>query len=332
MVKKYTLPEKFQEKIQEALKSIGFSFDQPQKLAKAILRLSDHYQQKSQQTPWDNNELLAASIAYYLPLNYIRNCKVFDEAQKRGFSLDATHHLDFGVGLGPSQWAANEVGYPVAENRFVTDRSPKSIELLQKFFCDNRLNTSWSPHLANKTRAVFSYSLNELSQLPDWFFKLKDIIILEPSTQDKGRKLMELRTQLIEKGYSIWAPCTHHDACPLLTQSKKDWCHDRVHWVQPSWYQKIESHLPIKNQTLTFSYLLASQTPVQRTKDEGRIVGDPLNEKGKTRWLYCRNSEREFLSWLHKSGKTPDWQRGEPITLPTLEKKGNELRFQIPKV
>lgn len=328
MVKKYTLPDKFQEKIQAALESIGYSLEQPHKLAKAVLKLADHYQQKTQQTPWNSNEMLAASIAYYLPLNYIRNCKVFDEALQQNFAISATHHLDYGVGLGPSRWAAQQIGYPLPTNDFVIDRSPKSLEILQKFFCDDRLNSSWNPSLAAQTRAVFSYSLNELLEIPDWFFKLKDIIILEPSTQEKGRKLMELRSQLMEKGYSIWAPCTHHESCPLLTQSKKDWCHDRVHWTQPSWYQKIENALPIKNHTLTFSYLLASRTPAPREPNAGRIVGDPLNEKGKTRWLYCRNSEREFLSWLHKQGKTPDWQRGESPPLKAFEKKGNELRLE----
>ncbi len=255
-----------------------------------MLQLSDHYQQKKQTTPWNDPASIAASLAYYLPLNFIRNRKVFDEAQRLGFAKHSPYVLDYGMGLGPSHWAAKESGMGfLDQNYYGHDSSPKPLQILDLYF-GQKVNTNWKPAQATQTCGIFSYSVNELSSLPPWFFELQDIVILEPSTGDKGRALMELRSTLLLKGYSIWAPCTHHEACPLLTQSKKDWCHDRVHWEQPEWFTKIEKLLPIKNKTLTHSYLLASKTPAPRTPHLGRIVGDDLKEKGKTRWLYCRNS------------------------------------------
>jgi hypothetical protein len=329
--KKYRLPQEFQDKIQKSLEKIQFSLSEPQKIAKAVLKLSDHYQQHKQVTPWNDPDCVAAGIAYYLPLNYIRNLKVFDEALLQGFPQDASYILDFGAGLGPSLLATTDSHFMTATPYFVEDQSSKALSLLHEFFPGRTKKEKWSAPLANQTCGIFSYSLNELTKIPDWFFKLKEIVIIEPSTSSKGRQLSELRSQLIQNGYTIWAPCTHHEDCPLLLHSKKDWCHDRVHWTQPDWFLQIEKHLPIKNNTLTFSYLLASRQTKSFRKIQGRIVGDGLKEKGKTRWLYCQNSERNFLSWLDKQGTAPDWHRGELLEIENLEKKGNELRLNQKK-
>jgi ribosomal protein RSM22 (predicted rRNA methylase) len=325
--KKYRLPPEFQDKIQSCLEKIQFSLKEPQKIARAILKLSDHYQQQKQVTPWNDPACVAASIAYYLPLNYVRNLKVFDEAARVGFPQDASCILDYGAGLGPSLLAASDTGFVAKRPYHVEDQSPQALVLLREFFSQSASQSPWTPFLASKTCGVFSYSINELPRLPDWFYKLKDIIIIEPSTSTRGRQLAELRSELLQKDYTIWAPCTHHEACPLLTHSKKDWCHDRVHWEQPEWFLQIEKYLPIKNNTLTFSYLLASRQAKTFNKKQGRIVGDELKEKGKTRWLYCHNSNRDFLSWLDKQGPAPDWHRGELLEIDQLEKKGNELRL-----
>lgn len=328
MIKKYILPPEFQEKINQALNSLNLSWNSSSEIAEQILRLSNHYQQDRQLTPWDKKEDLLAQLCYFLPLNFIRNCKVVEEAIKIGFPQNAPYLLEYGVGLGPSLAAITSHNYSSQSAYSAIDRSPQVLSFFQKHFADKDV-TSWNPSLASQTCAFFSYSLNELEQLPPWFFQLRDIVILEPSTQLKGRRLMELKKELREKEYHIWAPCTHQEACPLLYQSEKDWCHDRVHWEQPQWFQKIEKNLPIKNQTLTFSYLLASKSsPPSHMEEKGRFVGDPLHEKGKTRWLYCRGPEREFLSWLHRFGNPPEWQRGDSITTPPYEKKGNELRIK----
>jgi hypothetical protein len=138
--------------------------------------------------------------------------------------------------------------------------------------------------------------------------------------------LLQRRKDLLQKGFSMWAPCPHQQACPLFENSKTDWCHDRIFFDQPAWFTAIEKHLPIKNTNLTFSYLLASKKtapPVSRW----RTVGDLLEEKGKTRQMICRGSEREFLSWLHRDGPAPEIPRGHLIDPPeSFEKKGTELR------
>ncbi|MGZ3727035.1 MAG: small ribosomal subunit Rsm22 family protein, partial [Pseudobdellovibrio sp.] len=130
--------------------------------------------------------------------------------------------------------------------------------------------------------------------------------------------------------YSIWAPCTHHQSCPLLTHSKHDWCHDRTHVNAPEWFEQVEDLLPMKNRTVTTSYLLARKktAPVQ-LKTLARTTGDSLEEKGKTRQLVCRNESREFLTWMHKNSEPQVIPRGELVDLSStaLEAKSNELRL-----
>ena len=200
---------------------------------------------------------------------------------------------------------------------------------LSSFYKLSLKNLSIDP---KKSLLIFSYSLTEMKSLPDGYDQFESIMILEPSTQDDGRKLLQTREKLIAQGYHVWAPCVHQQSCPLQNQSKTDWCHDRFHVKAPDWFLKMEPFLPFRNRTITTSYLLAKKTPPPaEIKNFARITGDSLDEKGKTRQLVCRNTDREFLTWMHKSITVQTIPRGELVTLPTeLEKKSNELRLSHP--
>ena len=144
--------------------------------------------------------------------------------------------------------------------------------------------------------------------------------------------VMQWRSRWIEAGFTPLAPCTHALACPLLTHSEKDWCHHRVHFTGSQKYKELEARLPMKNNTLTFSYLLLSQlveSPLFR--GSARVIGDTLNEKGKTRQLMCRGPEREFLAWLSRDGEAPFIPHGSLIPdLGAIEAKSNEVRPRGP--
>ena len=163
--------------------------------------------------------------------------------------------------------------------------------------------------------------------LPD-LSEFSHILIVEPSFRDTGRALMKARAYWIENGWTPLAPCTHSGPCPLLEHSDRDWCHQRVHFKASDRFLKLESHLPMKNQTLTYSYLLLSracQTPAWRGAT--RVIGDTLYEKGKVRQLICRGPEREFLSWLSRAGEPPRIPHGALIAdLGEVDVKGNERR------
>lgn len=343
----FSLPSEYEDRIRRALTKRGYDLDSPRELAAAVQRLSDHYTQNPlAASPWTQAWAQAASLVYYFPLNYARNRAVALEASRLGFFSDLNAFLDVGSGMGSALHAFGDLSSDQATftSFTATDVSRESLALNEELASDRtfgakRLEASLSskPHLASdpaKTLVVASFVLTELASPPRWLEEVEALIVVEPSTQDDARRLMSWRTELIERGHQVWGPCTHAGACPLLTQSNKDWCHDRIFFEPPTWFTAIEKHLPMKNATLTFSYLLARKrmAPPARPTRLARIVGDTLVEKGKTRQSVCRGPEREFLAWFPqrmKKDETIEIDRGDLVELNEgLEKKAAELRLK----
>ena len=160
---------------------------------------------------------------------------------------------------------------------------------------------------------LLSYVLNEVELWPEIPKSVKRLVIIEPSTHQAGRRLLKWRDEkLASQEWYAWAPCTHQQPCPLLNQSGKDWCHHRIHWNKPGWFFELEKYLPMRNETLTLTYLLLSrEKPKEDLAGIARVVGDEQEEKGKTRQMICRGPNREFLSWLHRDQISLKLQRGD---------------------
>lgn len=332
--KNYSIPDFLRQNIEQALVGLGSSLQKSSHLAQAVMKLSDFFiQNPEQKTPWNNTGTAIAYLSYYTPLNYLRACRVVEKAQEVLFFNDLNHVIEFGSGLGSATLALQNLAEIKSFDFIETSEVAQKIhqQLLQNKPQENK---KWHRLFHNslrtdaKTLAVFSYSLTELPTLPQWATQCEAVMILEPSTQQDGRNLMELRHKLIEKGFFIWAPCTHQNFCPLLNESKTDWCHDRLHIAQQDWQKELEQHLPMKNRTLTVSYLLARKTPPPPfAKGTARLVGDQLDEKGKVRQMVCRGPQREYLAWLKKIGPAPELFRGELFAIAeNSELKGNEIR------
>ncbi len=331
-MKVYQFPTALSNWIDQQLRALGFNINQSQQLAKAILQVSNDYQEVSSTTPWKDTRTYAAYLSYFFPLNYIRTLKVLDEGKKWGFFNDIEQVVDFGCGPGTST-KAMLLDSDISVDRFHGVDIFSDLKALYLTTHGQSTHLSFGSSVPKvKERGsllMASYAFNEMSDLPPWLFNFDKIMILEPSTKQAFPKLLEARNSLLEKNYDIVAPCSHVHQCPL-SNSKKDWCHDRVYWQQPEWFQKIENALPIKNSSLTFSYLLASRTALPRPKF-GRIVGDAMVEKGKTRWMICQGPEREFLSFLKRQGEAPKIYRGDRVQLDVFEKRGDDIRFELDK-
>lgn len=334
MTRQFKYPASFDESLTKALGDQQISLTDSRALAKCVLALSDYFINKSDSpTPWNESWAQVAYLCYYLPLNATRLLGIIEEADKRHFFKGLDRVIDFGAGLATASLALSE------KHSFkfhLIERASEPQKIIEKFFPQFRAEewqrsfNSTKLREPKKTMAVFSYSLTELTDLPDWAYECEALMLVEPSTQQDGRKLLELRQRLLEKGYHIWAPCTHEGLCPLLTQSKHDWCHDRVHFEAPEWFQKMEEHLPMKNRTLTMSYLLMRKATPEKIS-AARVVGDRLHEKGKDRQMICRGPDREFLAWMHKNKITQEIPRGVLIEIPEdIQKVSNELRVHTP--
>lgn len=328
-----TIPEEVNNWIESQLKVWKLS---PHKLAGAVHDLSSHYiHNEGHLTPWDSVSTGAAYFIYFFPLNLLRAKSLELEARRWNFFDGLTDVIDFGAGLGSASLALHQAGHRFNYQFIEQSQVPQEwgrVSPLEFYKDVCWLEPLEKPKINNKTLGVFSYSLVELSTPPPWMYDCEALFILEPSTQTAGRKLLQLRQELIAKGYHIWAPCLHEMDCPLLTQSKTDWCHHRVGFQAPEWFEQVEQHLSMKNKTITFSYLLArKQKPLRGSEfaKAARLVGDPLYEKGKTRQMICRSPEREFISVLDREKLELNLDRGEIIEIPVdAEKKSNEVRFK----
>jgi Mitochondrial small ribosomal subunit Rsm22 len=319
MKKKYPFPSYIQAEIDRIFSEKKWS-RQAKSLAEDVLQLSDFYiHNPDSPTPWEKEWAQRAGLIYFWPLNSLRLLKIKEELANQNFFAGLNHMIDYGAGTATASWLFKDL--------FAKQHLLERSSIPQNWFPQFR----WSDTaIADaKSLTVFSYSLTELSEMPSWSLDSEALLIMDPSTQQDGRKLLELRQQLIEKDYFAWAPCPHQLACPLLTQSKTDWCHDRIHIEKPAWFEDMEKYLPMKNNTLTFSYLALRKTPPPERK-WARLVGDHLKEKGKSRQLICRGSDREYLSWMHRNGEPPEYNRGDRVIVDEFEKKSNELRS--PKV
>jgi hypothetical protein len=329
--REFSIPADLEEKIGLALKDLGVSFSDSRKLADSALRLSDFFiRSPGTATPWHESWARIAYMSYFLPLNYLRARAAIHEGEKRNFFAGLSSVIDFGAGPGTACLALAE--HFSSEQMLLIEAAAEAAKLA-RHFGNFKFSTSFdqkAPKKSHQTLAVFSYSLTEQHDIPQWALDCEALMLLEPSTEEDGRKLQTLRGKLIEQGYFAWAPCTHQLGCPLLLHSKRDWCHDRIFFKAPAWFEAIEKLLPIKNKTLTYSYLLMRKTPIENAPDSGRLVGDQLKEKGKDRQLFCRGEKREYLSWLHKQGPSPELYRGDLFQLPgDYTEVSNEIRFPV---
>lgn len=323
----------FFEALAGILQTRGVDLNSPQTLARKILTLSDFYAQNpGEHTPWSEPYAADAYLSYFLPLNYARLQATFQEV-KRFLPMEAISEIwDFGAGIGTTQWVLENEPAIAPRRLQALERSREAIAIYRELL--DEMPPRWNVEFTTKANpgaralGVFSYSFLEMQdQLPD-LSRFEHLLIVEPSTRDCARALMESRTGLMEKGFTPLAPCTHSQACPLLIGSNKDWCHMRIPLNAPDWWRELETHLPMKNRTLTYSYLLMSRTVTdEQWRGTARAIGDTLEENGKTRQMICRGPKREFLSWLHKFGPAPQIPHGALIRgVDLAEAKGAELR------
>lgn len=330
--------------IETALTRLGLSFSRPKDLASAVMKLSSFYRDfPSRQTPWNEPWCQAAYLAYYLPLNFWRISHAVSRGVDVEFFRGFDHLVDFGSGLGSVTFAFDQHQILFAKGGLCLERSVEAAKFHKNLHTNLPQALTWqqkdlsSKDIRPGTLAVFSYSLTELDQLPNWVHACEGLMIVEPATQEDGRRLLKLRQELIDKGWEISAPCLHQNACPLLVHSERDWCHDRFAWDQPDWLRAVEQHMPIKNGTLPYSYLLvrkprkedAAATLKNSSPGLIRVTGDLQEFKGFAKQLICRDSEREFLSFQKKDFKKeyPHILRGDLLKISgETPKKGNELR------
>lgn len=280
-------------KLEEAISSLCDGVSEKD-LSRAAQELTTRYQAfKSHQTDLHRLVYLIARM----PATYAALCRVFQE-----FEVPETV-LDCGAGPGTSVWALPDHSLTLLE------KDPSFVKLGQKLAPQAQVTWKTQSFLEIEDRAemiLFSYSLNEIppSKLSDVISKAYAqtenlITVVEPGTPEGFERILKIRSQLLDLGMSLIAPCPHHNECPM---EGENWCHFSVRLPRTSFHRRIKKGSQ-GFEDEKFSYLVASKKPF--SPSGMRILRHPIKKRGHVVLDLCTNEgfERKTFTKLKK----PKW-------------------------
>jgi ribosomal protein RSM22 (predicted rRNA methylase) len=248
--------------------------------------------------------------------------------------------LDFGGGTGGASWAAADELTSIAEVTLL-EQSAEAIALGQAILAASDSAAlraaSWrtwrlpAGDLAgagvfpDADLAVSGYLLAELTaqqqaQLVGLAAAAAPAVLLvEPGTPAGHRRILAARSQLLESGFRVAAPCPHELGCPLEVPG--DWCHFGVR-LQRSAVHRQAKGAELSYEDEKFSYVAAVRSG--RAGPElppGRIVRRPQQRKGLVLLEVCASDGtcgRELVSKskgdFYKAARKASW--GDRFTGP----------------
>jgi ribosomal protein RSM22 (predicted rRNA methylase) len=249
-----------------------------------------------------------AYLTVRMPATCAAMAFVLDEARRALPSAGVQSLLDLGSGTGAALWAAADA-WPLLARATLVDADEALLALGARVWREHprsagvlvdtrvaRLDRLQSQGSSPADRPVFgaadvvtiSYLLGELDAASAATLVRRAfdatrgaLVIVEPGTPRGYRQMIAARTQLIELGAAIAAPCPHAAPCPLTGD---DWCHFAVR------LERSRAHRQLKGAELAWedeklSYLVAVRDEVQPAA--GRILRRPLIDKGRISLRVC---------------------------------------------
>lgn len=169
------------------------------------------------------------------------------------------------------------------------------------------------------------------------------LILIEPGSRHETRALHHAHDALLSSGVTVFAPCLHARACPML-RNERDWCHeDLAELSLPAWLVPIAKLAGLRWDGPTWSYLVLrrdGRTLREAARRDGqtalRVVSNMLNTKGKSETELCgelpgdgalrRAMELERDTKKAKAETFAALARGDVLTLPSGELEGDPTK------
>lgn len=142
---------------------------------------------------------------------------------------------------------------------------------------------------------LFAGASDPIAARADWLSGLSRVlapggtlIVLEPALRDVTRLLMSVRDRIEGQadGLGVFGPCTRGGACPLLRR-ERDWCHEVMDQPLPEPLRVIAKAAGLRWERLTYAALVLRNDDVRLGRGAYRVVGGPLESKGKVEWDLC---------------------------------------------
>lgn len=122
------------------------------------------------------------------------------------------------------------------------------------------------------------------------------VIVVEPALRESSRELQALRDRIVastaadtaaKPGHSfVFAPCTRAGSCPML-ERERDWCHEELPLALPESLRAVARGAGLRWEGLSYAYLTLRREPRSIAPGAWRIVGGPIESKGRTEWYAC---------------------------------------------
>lgn len=274
----------------------------PQVLRKAREFLSQTYRDgRTSQSIFSDEAARLSYLAARFPATYGACHLVLQELRKQAPQYSFKKIVDLGAGPGTATWAAVDL-FPELECSALVEKSQNAIRLGKELEqqCSASKEMIWTQadleslsSLPCGDVAIVSYALGELSH-PEkvlfhiWAHTFPVVVIIEPGTPSGFNLIRKLRSNLIDWGAHLLAPCPHALPCPM---QEKNWCHFSAR------VERTKLHRMLKEGSLgyedeKFSYIIASRFPPSRSRTS-RILRHPQKGSGHVRFSLCTSNGKE---------------------------------------
>jgi ribosomal protein RSM22 (predicted rRNA methylase) len=271
-------------------------------LALAVAELTSSYKQGSAGGQAINSAAkLGAYIQVRMPATFAANWRVLQEIASLTPEWQPSSVLDLGAGPGTAMWAAAEV-IPSIENFTLVERDRKILEAARRLAQSSRsqaiqsavwLSSDLAENVADEADlVVISYVLGELAPQQRrsviefaWSRARQMLVVVAPGTPGDFRTILDVRSQLLELGAHLLAPCPHEVACPM--EDGSDWCHFSQRLERTSDHRRLKSGA-LGYEDEKFSYVVASRAAPARAV--ARILRHPQKHSGHVQLRLCTGS------------------------------------------
>lgn len=294
-------------------------------LKQAARTLSDRYRAELRDGRLHMGEDIAvkAYLATRLPATFAAVRASLDTLTDARPDFQPKSLLDIGAGPGTMLWATC-YAWPDLERAVLVEASAAVRKVGQSLAAGAiAARTDWIAGdatidldgIAPADLVSAAYVLDEIvpASLPKlvdrlWRLSTDTLLIVEPGTPAGWQRILAARSQLIEAGAHILAPCPHEAPCPLVPP---DWCHFARRVARSRLHRLVkEAEVPWEDEK--FIYLAASRHAAPAR--QARVIAPPKTGSGKVVLKLCEPgghaSERLFSKRdgeVFKAARRADW-------------------------
>lgn len=276
----------------------------------------------------DQRDALAYALAR-MPATYAAASASLEAAARFTHGFTPNSLLDIGAGPGTATWAAAEafpslstfamIDVNTALRTFALDlaRGNERFKQLTYRQADAQVETRVA---SEADLVVASYVIGEMDEAGQrklieamWAKTRGLVVIVEPGTPAGYARIIAARTQLIDAGAHIIAPCPHHKGCPL---EAPDWCHFAARLARSRDHKQLKAaEVPYEDEK--FSYVVASRVPVPHPA--ARVLAPPHQSKVEIKAKLCLADGRASVQAIPRRDKEAyararRWRWGDAVT------------------